>query len=212
MMGLAVLIEVGHSSELDFAKALRPLAIFGLVHGSHEWFEMFLLIYPQFATDPSHAWIPLFRVCLLTSSFLMLILFGVRLISGPTRPVLVWGMMLTVTAIWGFGLLGLLLSPIPSAERMISADVYTRYALAIPGAALTVWGLLLQRRKFNQEGMRALQARYAGRCNSIRRLWRHRPAFRFFQHPVSIGLSERRAFPKMVWLSCTGLTRRHGYS
>ena len=157
MMGLAVLIEVGHSSELDFAKALRPLAIFGLIHGSHEWFEMFLLIYPQFATDPSHAWIPLLRICLLTSSFLMLILFGVRLISGPTRPVLVWGMMLTVTAIWGFGLMVLLLSPIPSVERMISVDVYTRYALAIPGAALTVWGLLLQRGKFNREGMQGFR-------------------------------------------------------
>ena len=40
---------------------------------------------------------------------------------------------------------------------MISADVYTRYALAIPGAALTVWGLLLQRRKFNQEGMQGFR-------------------------------------------------------
>ena len=127
------------------------------MHGSHEWFEMFLLIYPVFANDPSHAWIPLLRVCLLTSSFLLLILFGVRLISGPTRPALVWGMMLTVIAIWGFGLLGLLLSPIPPADRMISADVYTRYALAIPGAALTVWGLLLQRRKFNQEGMQGFR-------------------------------------------------------
>jgi signal transduction histidine kinase len=152
-MGLAVYIEVGHSSELDFAKALRPLAVFGLVHGSHEWFEMFLLIYPGFANDPAHSWIPLLRVCLLTCSFLMLILFGIRLILGPTRPSLVWRMMLTVLAIWGLGLLGLLLSPIPAADRMISADVYTRYALAIPGAALTVWGLILQRRKFNQEGM-----------------------------------------------------------
>ena len=157
MMGLAVYIEVGRASELDFAKALRPLAGFGLVHGSHEWFEMFLLIYPDFANDPSHAWIPLLRVCLLTSSFLMLILFGVRLISGPTRPILVWGMMLTVLAIWGFGLLGLLLSPLPHTDRMISADVYTRYALAIPGAALTVWGLILQRRKFNQEGMQGFR-------------------------------------------------------
>ena len=157
MMGLAVYIEVGRASELDFAKALRPLAGFGLVHGSHEWFEMFLLIYPDFASDPTHAWIPLLRVCLLTSSFLMLILFGVRLISGPTRPLLVWGMMLTVVAIWGFGLLGLLLSPNPHTDRMISADVYTRYALAIPGAALTVWGLILQHRKFNQDGMQGFR-------------------------------------------------------
>ena len=44
-MGLAVLLEVSHSSELDFAQALKPLAGFGLVHGSHEWFEMGLIIH-----------------------------------------------------------------------------------------------------------------------------------------------------------------------
>ena len=46
---------------------------------------MFLLIYPVFALDPAHTWIPLFRVCLLIASFLMLILFGVRLISGANQ-------------------------------------------------------------------------------------------------------------------------------
>jgi signal transduction histidine kinase len=153
MMGLAVYMEVGRSSEFDFAKALRPLAGFGLLHGSHEWFEMFLLIYPDFAAGPSNTWIAILRVVLLASSFLLLILFGVSLISGPTRPTLVWGMMSTVVAIWGIGLFGLLFSPIPAADRLVSADVYTRYALAIPGAALTVWGLILQRRKFNQPGM-----------------------------------------------------------
>jgi len=157
MMGLAVSIEIGRSSELDFAKALRPLAGFGLVHGSHEWFEMFLLIDPTFAAEPTHSWIPFLRVCLLTASFLMLILFGVRLIFGPTRPALVWSMLLIVVAIWGGGLLGLLFSRIPPADRLVSADVYTRYALAIPGAALTVWGLLLQRQKFNQEGMQGFR-------------------------------------------------------
>jgi signal transduction histidine kinase len=38
-------------------------------------------------------------------------------------------------------------------EKAIAADVYTRYSLAIPGAALTVWGLLLQRRNFLQMGL-----------------------------------------------------------
>jgi signal transduction histidine kinase len=38
-------------------------------------------------------------------------------------------------------------------NQTLAADVYTRYSLAIPGAALTVWGLLVQRRKFFQAGM-----------------------------------------------------------
>ncbi len=33
VMGLAVLLEFGHSSKLDFARALRPLVGFGLIHG-----------------------------------------------------------------------------------------------------------------------------------------------------------------------------------
>ncbi len=60
-MGLAVLIEKGHSSELDFAQALLPLALFGLIHGSHEWFEMALLIYPAFAGNQANQWIPVFQ-------------------------------------------------------------------------------------------------------------------------------------------------------
>ncbi len=43
-MGLAILLEISKSSKNDFARALLPLAIFGIVHGSHEWFEMGLII------------------------------------------------------------------------------------------------------------------------------------------------------------------------
>ena len=39
-MGFAVLLESGRSSKSNFAHALRPLAVFGLTHGVHEWGEM----------------------------------------------------------------------------------------------------------------------------------------------------------------------------
>jgi signal transduction histidine kinase len=153
IMGLAVLLEAGHSSELDFARALRPLAGFGLVHGGHEWFEMFLLIYPNITQNPANSWIGPLRVALLASSFLMLISFGANLIAGSTRPGAKWRMILVVVAIWGAGLLWVLHARSGEPERMIAADVYTRYSLAIPGAALTVWGLLIQRRKFIEMGL-----------------------------------------------------------
>ncbi len=112
-MGLAVLIEKGHSSELDFAQALLPLALFGLIHGSHEWFEMALLIYPAFAGNQANQWIPVFRIFMLAFSFLMLIAFGARLISGPTRTSLRWGMLFAVVSIWIIGLFELIIAPIP---------------------------------------------------------------------------------------------------
>jgi signal transduction histidine kinase len=139
---------------LDFARALRPLAGFGLIHGSHEWFEMFLLIHRQVATEPDYWYISPIRLCLLASSFMLLLTFGATLIAGPTKPSLRWKMLLTVLAIWLVGLVWVAVTQSDSNNRVVAMDVYTRYALAIPGAVLTTWGLILQRRKFIQAGLK----------------------------------------------------------
>jgi signal transduction histidine kinase len=153
IMGLAVLLEFGHSSKLDFARALRPLIGFGLIHGSHEWFEMFLIIRDRISGPYNAPWVLPVRLIALTSSFLFLIAFGARLITGPGKRKLYLGMLSIITTIWIIGLLGVVINDSNTEKRIIAADVYTRYALAIPGAALTVWGLILQRRKFIQIGM-----------------------------------------------------------
>jgi signal transduction histidine kinase len=153
-MGLAVMLEVGRSSEFDFARALRSLAGFGLVHGSHEWMEMFLLIYPGFHELSIYRLVGPGRVVLLAISFLFLISFGAELIAGPRRKKLSWQMLGVITSIWAVGLIWLFLTE-PVEARIVAADVYTRYSLAIPGAALTAWGLFLQRQKFLQAGMKS---------------------------------------------------------
>ncbi len=154
-MGLAIFLEMGHSSELPFARALRPLAGFGFVHGGHEWFEMFLLVFPGLLSNPANGWIAPLRIFLLGSSFLMLIAFGARLIAGPGRRSLILVIMLLVTGIWLAGLAWVVTLQAAGSERLIAIDVYTRYALSIPGAALAAWGLILQRRTFIQMGMPA---------------------------------------------------------
>ena len=152
-MGLAVLLEVDRSSELDFARALRSLAGFGLIHGGHEWVEMFLLIYPHIEEKFVYQFVGTGRVILLAVSFLFLISFGARLIAGPDRIKLSWQMTGVITFIWVIGLIWLFLVE-PRDSRLVAMDVYTRYSLAIPGAALTAWGLILQRQKFLQAGIR----------------------------------------------------------
>lgn len=152
-MGLAVMLEVGRSSKLDFARALRSLAGFGLVHGGHEWMEMFILINPDIQKAPIYDFIGHFRVVLLAISFLFLISFGASLIAGPERRKLSSQMIGVITAIWAVGLVWLLFTEPPESE-LVASDVYTRYALAIPGAALTSWALFLQRQKFLQAGMK----------------------------------------------------------
>ena len=151
-MGMAVLLEIGRSSQFEFGQALRPLGIFGLIHGSHEWYEMFLIIYPELLQNWS-PWITASRIILLGASFLMLVVFGARLIVGPENIKSRIFMMAIVTALWLAGLLWVNLQRTTISERALASDVYTRYALAIPGAALTAWGLLIQRRKFGQRGL-----------------------------------------------------------
>lgn len=153
-MGLAVLLEISHSTELDFADALKPLAFFGLIHGTHEWFEMGLLIQTHMTGKVEADWVYYLRLALLGASFMMLIAFGGRLILGPGHKRLYYSMLAVVAALWAFGLVLILDTPVPTRAQLISADVYTRYALAIPGAALTAWGLVLQGREFTRSGMK----------------------------------------------------------
>ena len=42
-MGLAMLFGSVRSPILAEGRVLRPLAVFGILHGCHEWIEMFLL-------------------------------------------------------------------------------------------------------------------------------------------------------------------------
>lgn len=155
-MGLAVAIELTHSSKLDFALALPPLIAFGLIHAFHEWLEMFLLIHERNSGPLAAPWIFPVRITMLAISFLFLIAFGARLVTGPGKEKLFRTMLLTITAIWVIGLLGVVFNSASSQDRAIAADVYTRYALAIPGALLTAWGLILQRRKLNQVGIHGI--------------------------------------------------------
>lgn len=152
-MGLAVLLEVTHSSELDFACALKPLAGFGLLHGSHEWFEMALIIHANLTGRVEALWVFYLRLLLLCASFLLLLAFGFRLIIGPGRPRLMVAGLLTAICLWGLGLVFILPGAQTDRSHLVAADVYTRYALAIPGAALTAWGLVLQCRAFRKAGM-----------------------------------------------------------
>jgi signal transduction histidine kinase len=62
-------------------------------------------------------------------------------------------MLGAIASIWAVGLIWLLLAD-QNESNIVAADVYTRYSLAIPGAALVAWGLFLQRQKFHQAGMK----------------------------------------------------------
>lgn len=154
-MGLVIWIEASRSPKIEFARALRPLGLFGLIHGSHEWFEMYLIFLARLSRPSLTAEaIVVTRILLLAISFMMLIVYGSRLIIGPQKKRWYLALILAVTGVYSLGLAIVLLSNQPAGVRYASADVYTRYALAIPGAALTTWGLILQERKLTEGGLK----------------------------------------------------------
>lgn len=151
-MGLAILLEIGHISDARLRFALRFLAIFGLVHGTHEWMEMFHLqgISPAQALDPHQ--LDTARVFVLAFSFLTLAAFGAALLfpGRAARRASLWIPLAGLVA-WSAGMV--VLSVRYPQEFWHVADAWTRYMLAIPAALLACAGLLAQRRVFARAGM-----------------------------------------------------------
>ena len=86
ILGLAVALEARRSaSNLPFAQAMFPLAGFGLLHGGHEWLEMFIreALLHSLASLP--LWLEAVRVGLLALSFASLIAFGIKILHPGKR-------------------------------------------------------------------------------------------------------------------------------
>lgn len=152
-MGLIVLIEGGRGGDPRLRKALRPLAVFGLIHGGHEWIEMFEIM----GMLPWQEAVPLlwisFRLAILAFSFLSLSAFGAAMLS-PTEKVRRISLLIPLiqSGIWGFGIL-IMRGYFHQSRIWDVADVWTRYVIGIPGALIACWGLINQQKIFRKSGM-----------------------------------------------------------
>jgi signal transduction histidine kinase len=152
-MGLAILLEIGRAPLLAEAKVLRPLAVFGLLHGTHEWLEIFLLQLEWLGSALPTFWLWL-RLGLLALSFASLAAYGVQVLYPPKR--------LAAMDTWvGAGLLTLytavvLLTGTISWEDIqiwvTQADVLARYLLALPGAIVATIALFAQAKQRRMDG------------------------------------------------------------
>jgi signal transduction histidine kinase len=157
-MGLATTLEAGRASDRRLRRALGFLAVFGLLHGLHEWVEMFemLGLLPGVQRAPT-AWLSV-RVAMLALSFPPLGVFGLALSWEDREPKhLDLLIPLGLVLIWAGGCL-ILNSFFGLPERLYTADVWARYTLAIPSALMAATGLVLQCRRFQRE-----QLTYFGR-------------------------------------------------
>jgi signal transduction histidine kinase len=152
-MGLVTSLEAGRASSSQLQRALRYLGIFGLLHGIHEWFEIFLLLELLPGQAQAVLGYAMFRVGLLVVSFLPLSAFGLTLmIRVSRREIYIWLVPLLQLIMWGTIILILQRGNDP-IEASNVADVLARYILAIPAALLAAVGLRLQCIQFHREGM-----------------------------------------------------------
>jgi signal transduction histidine kinase len=151
-MGLLVIMEGNRASDIRLRKALRPLAGFGIVHGLHEWVEMFDQIERLLGFTGSV--IPEYvRLALLAISFVSLIAFGTYLLAyTETAQRVITLVPIGLEAIWVFGLASFRGNYSP-AEIWAVADVWTRYTLAMPSGVLAAVGLIAQQRAFRRSGL-----------------------------------------------------------
>ncbi len=153
-LGLAVLLEAQRSvTELPFAQAMLPLATFGLLHGGHEWLEMFV----KEAGLHGYAmpyWVDGVRVLLLAISFCALIAFGIRLLYPMRRKhMLDMEIGIGMLVFWLIGVLAMALITQPGNAMHLTvrswldmADTWSRYSLAVPGSLFSSYALWQQAR------------------------------------------------------------------
>ena len=184
-MGLAIILEFGRSPLFAETRVLRPLAAFGVLHGIHEWLEIFILQNTWMKIPLENYWYWL-RLVLLAVSFASLVAYGVQVLRPPKR-------LAAMDAWFGAGLLTLYTALIVFTgatfwgefELWIGrADVLARYVLAVPGGFLASVAL------FNQ----GLQAKASTRDMLSKSLYW--AAFGFLFYAISqIFVSEVDLFP-----------------
>jgi signal transduction histidine kinase len=136
--GIVVGLEASRHSDLGLARALPFLAAFGLLHGGHEWIEMF----ERMAAGPVAAVPRLLRLTVLIVSFIPLLEFGTRLgamTDGKIWSVARW-ILLTIFVL-GTVVIWLTWGPEGWRTSIPALDAWCRYSLAVPGSVLAAIGL-----------------------------------------------------------------------
>lgn len=152
-MGLAMLFESGRSPLMADARVLQPLAVFGFLHGMHEWLEAIIQIgaWLNLALPGS---LGLVRLLLLVFSFSFLVVFGLRVLS-PQRPFNLEGYWLGILLCLVYVSLLLAVSLFyraGSSQWVSFAAVLARYFLAVPGAVLAFIAFRYQARQTEKIG------------------------------------------------------------
>jgi diguanylate cyclase (GGDEF)-like protein len=133
-LGISIIFYPRKGSEFRIAKALVFIALFGIFHGIHEWAEML-----NIGQNPGES-IALRGLCLLLLpiSFSFLVTFGMKCLLRKDASILAIQTIPT-----GLFVLWIILTA-TSRQHFLMGDIWARYLLGLPGAALTGYALLKQ--------------------------------------------------------------------
>ena len=153
VMGIALLLETSRSPSLVEMRLLCPLAVFGILHGLHEWFELFLQQASWMETQVTEI-VSTTRLVLLAISFLSLALYGIQASRLQKRETLLRLKLPIGTLIIYFTVI---ISSAIIASQNTVLDTPTlvnnliRYLLAVPAAVLASIGLRVQAKEAQKD-------------------------------------------------------------
>jgi signal transduction histidine kinase len=159
-MGLAILLETDRSPALAEKASLHLLAAFGLIHGTHEWLDSYLLQSQSIGTQMP-VWLYWLRLGLLYSSFTSLFFYAfltLRFVSPKyegRRFVHISRLGVYETVVITIAVLTYWHKSIPWINLL---DVLARYLIAMPAALLAALALYAQGRRLRKEGRPSLSA------------------------------------------------------
>jgi signal transduction histidine kinase len=146
VLALSIILRAHPQSQLEMARILPLLAAFGMTHALYKWGDVFI---PVQATYVSASLVPAMRflqIVVLGLSFTLLFAFGLRMMSPRKwHPQLIQWLPLMIFVVWVSAIVVAWAFKLASNDDiLITADVASRYFLALPAGLLAAAGLRRQ--------------------------------------------------------------------
>jgi len=142
ILGLATALQSRQYSRLDLARALKWLAAFGIIHGLHEWGDVFIPIQADYVSEFAIQTLHRIHLITLGVSFACLMEFGVallRTVRGEDWLHIIPGAVLAVWFFVSFFPLPGLFPDFMTWHNVTNA--LARYSLGFPGSLMAAYAL-----------------------------------------------------------------------
>ena len=142
-LGISLLIYPKKNSEYSLANALWLIALFGILHGTHEWLRMFLLL--RDLPDSMVVHLQTAALITLSVSFFFLVTFGMEIIRRHgTTHVSAVALPAVLFVVWAA-------ASAAGKGNLTNADIWARYLLGAPGIFLSSYALFRQSAAFRNK-------------------------------------------------------------